>query len=363
MPSITDYFKPHILKAKKYRPTVFMLAEREPGFIRMMANESNYGPSPKVIEAIKEHLNELNRYPDPGYLELKEKIAQYANLKLENVLVGAGSFELIDMLYRGFIDPGDKVILPTPIYSPYLSRLEIAQGEPILIPMKEPDLDWDMDKIVESIDEKTKMAVFISPNNPTGKVVSKDMIKPVLDTGIITVVDEAYYEYCRKTMAKYINEYENLIVLRTFSKAFGLSGLRIGYMLADEKVVDYLEHLELTFHINRLAVIAAMAALDNLEYLNKVVDETVREREKIFKELSKMPALKPYPSNANFILVKIVSDKYSAQYIQEQLKAKKILVRNYSNVPGLKGDYLRITVGRPKENERFLEELRKILSE
>ena len=368
----SNFFKPYVKETKrymedevkKYGARILNMVWQSKDFIRLMGNENQYGPSPKVVEAIKNAAQWVNRYPSPIYVDLIEKIAEYASVKPENILLGAGSLEIMDAIFRAFLDPGDNVILSAPTYKPYVLRIKICGGVPRLIPMRknENGFSRDMRKILQALDSQTKAIVFLNPNNPTGIPLTEEELEKVLDKPVLIVIDEAYYEFCGKTFVPFVEENENAIVIRTLSKAFALAGLRLGYAIANPSLVDYVSRVQLPFRVTELTAHAALAALNDMEYAEKTIKKITEERERLFSELSKIEGLKPYPSAANFILVKITHKKYSAEKISSLLLGKRIIVRGFTGAPGLgDGGYIRISVGTREQNDKLISALKSIL--
>jgi len=349
---------------EKYGARILNMVWQSKDFIRLMGNENQYGPSPKVVESIMTVVQRINRYPSPTYADLVEKIAEYASIKPENVLLGAGSLEIMDAVFRAFLDPGDNVILSAPTYKPYILRIKICGGSPKLIPMKKEENHFgrSIEKMLQAVDSRTKAIVFLNPNNPTGIPLTEEEIEKFLDKPILVVIDEAYYEFCKKTFVPFVEENENIVVIRTLSKAFALAGLRLGHAIASPSLVDYVSRVQLPFRVTELTANAALAALNDVEYARETIKKIVDGRERLFMELSKIEGLKPYPSAANFILVKVTHEKYSAGKISSLLLGKRIIVRDFTGAPGLEdGGYIRISVGTREQNDKLISALKSIL--
>lgn len=366
------FFKPYVKETKrymedeikKYGARILNMAWQSKDFIRLMGNENPYGPSPKVIEAIRSSAQQVGRYPSPTYTDLVEKLAEYASVKPENVLLGAGSLEIMDAIFRAFLNPGDNVVLSAPTYKPYILRIKVCGGTPRLIPMKRNGDGFlrDMEEILRTVDSQTKAIVFFNPNNPTGIPLTEEELKKVLDEPVLIVIDEAYYEFSGKTFVPLVEENENIIVIRTLSKAFSLAGLRLGYAIANPSLVDYISRVQLPFRVTEVTMHAALAALNDMEYAKETIRKIIEERERLFNELSKIEGLKPYPSAANFILVKVTHEKLSAEKISSLLLGKRIIVRGFTGTPGLEdGGYIRISIGTPEQDDNLLSALKSIL--
>ncbi|WXG39940.1 MAG: histidinol-phosphate transaminase [Candidatus Freyarchaeum deiterrae] len=369
MKDITKFVKPHVLDVKSdYEILTQFLSSKiisdimtSEETIRMVANENPYGPSPKVLEAVKDSLHLVNRYPDPTYYALSTKISEYVGLKQENIIVGQGSLGIIPLIYNAFVDPDDEVILPQPTFEQYEQILNINGGKPVFIQLHKPDFILEPERITERVSPKTKLIIIVNPNNPIGNLTPEESIKRILDEDAIVVIDEAYFEYCKKTVAPLIPKYENLIVLRTFSKAFGLAGLRIGYGLANPEIIRQLHKLQLYFTVNTISMQAAITALENIDYAEKVVSETIKEREYLIEEISKINGLKPYSSEANFILIEITKENMDAGKIIAKLLESKILVRNCGDQRGLNEKFFRVSTSTPENNKKFIRTLKTIM--
>lgn len=296
-----------------------------------------------------------NRYPDPLQWELKKRIADIKKVDAENILLGNGSDECIDLLIRAFCEPGkDNIIICPPTYGMYEVYAHIND-----VPLKEVPLmvnyQLNIEGLEAAIDKETKLIFLCSPNNPTGNSLEREDIEIVLNnfSGIV-VVDEAYINFSRhRSFLAELKEYPNLVVMQTFSKAWGLAALRLGMSFASKDIIGILNKIKPPYNINQATQELALKALDNLDDVNNMIRETVQEREVLVKEMMQFPFVqKIYPSDANFILVKMEN----ATAIYEFLKAKGIIVRNRSQVI-LCEDSLRITVGTPQQDQQLIQAL------
>jgi histidinol-phosphate aminotransferase len=315
------------------------------------ANENSYG-SPLT--------KWYNRYPDPLQWELKKKIAAIKNVAAENMLLGNGSDECIDLLIRAFCEPQkDNIIICPPTYGMYEVYGNINDVEIREVPLS-PDFQLNLEGIEAAIDENTKLVFICSPNNPTGNSIDREDIEIVLNNfeGIV-VIDEAYINYSRhRSFVAELKEYPNLVVMQTFSKAWGLAALRLGINFASEAIINILNKIKPPYNINQATQELALKALDNLEDVNTMIRETIKEREVLVKELVQLPMVnKVYPSDANFVLAKMDQ----ATQVYNYLKEKGIIVRNRSNVM-LCEDCLRITVGTPEQDKQLLNTLKEYKS-
>lgn len=296
-----------------------------------------------------------NRYPDPLQWDVKKKISSIKNVPAENMLLGNGSDECIDLLIRAFCNPKeDEIIICPPTYGMYDVYANIND-----VPVKEvallPDFQLNLDGLEAAVSERTKLIFLCSPNNPTGNSLEREDIEIVLNNfqGLV-VVDEAYINYSRhRSFLTELKDYPNLVVMQTFSKAWGLAALRLGITFASKEIIDILNKIKPPYNINQSTQELVLKALDNLEDVNAMIRETVKERERLMKGLATLPIVqKIYPSDANFILVR-VSDANGAY---DYLKERGIIVRNRSNVLLCEG-CLRITVGTERENDELIKSL------
>ncbi|MBL7724646.1 MAG: histidinol-phosphate transaminase [Chitinophagaceae bacterium] len=311
------------------------------------ANENSFGsPLPQ----------NYNRYPDPLQLSLKEKISNIKGIPVQNIFLGNGSDEAIDLMFRIFCEPGkDNIIIFPPTYGMYEVCAEVNNVEVKKVPLTS-GFQLDLDAIEASVDENTKLIFVCSPNNPTGNSINRGDIEVLLNSfdGIL-VIDEAYINYARqKTFIPELTEYPNLVILQTLSKAWGLAGLRLGMAFAGQPVINYMNKVKYPYNINTATQQLALEALGNISSVNNWTKTTVDQKEFLQAELFKLPITQTiYPSDANFILVQLTG----AKKIYEYLSAKGIIVRDRSKVI-LCDDCLRITIGTPEENKQLIEALK-----
>ncbi len=312
------------------------------------ANENSYG-SP---------LNSnYNRYPDPLQLELKEKISKIKGLPVENIFLGNGSDEAIDILFRAFCRPAiDNVIICPPTYGMYEVSANINDVEIRKTNLLPETFQLDTENILKNINQNTKLFFVCCPNNPTGNGVKQADIKKVLDNfnGIV-VVDEAYINFANyRSLIHELLNYPNLVILQTLSKAWGLAGLRVGMAFASQQIIDVFNKVKPPYNINAVSQQIALEALENVEQINSWIKTIVAQREIISKELASFSFVKKvYPSNANFILVKV----NGAQILYTYLVEKQIIVRDRSKLV-LCESCLRITIGTEEENKKLITSLK-----
>ena len=315
------------------------------------ANENAYGsPLPNSGTL-------YNRYPDPLQLEVKERISKIKGLPVENIFLGNGSDEAIDILFRAFCNPGeDNAIICPPTYGMYEVSANINDVAIIKVPLTPETFQLDTEKILQAITAQTKLIFICCPNNPTGNGVKWDSIKIILEkfNGIV-LVDEAYINFASyQSLIPKLLQYPNLVIIQTLSKAWGMAGLRIGMAFASQSIIDVFNKIKPPYNINAASQNLALQALNNVEQINAWIKEIVSERNRLSEELANLPfVLKIYPSEANFILMKTTDPKRIYKYLTDH----KIIIRDRSSVQLCEGA-LRITVGTKEENKQLIEKLK-----
>lgn len=348
-----DYIRPELTGFAGYAacksPDAF------PGqVVKLDANENNYGASPRVWEALA-GFNGYHIYPDAAQCELRRELAGYTGIPAENIVAGSGSDQLIDLLIRLFCSPGDEIINLPPTFAMFSFYAGLQSARVVGVPRGE-DFQIDVAGIKKAVTAKTKLIFVANPNNPTGTLAADEDIREILALGVPTVVDEAYYEFTGKTFASQVDKIPNLIVLRTFSKWAGLAGLRVGYGLFPTRVAEILHAVRDPYNVNAAAMVAARASLKDTALLRERVGLIVAERERLYGELMGLNWLKPYPSQANFILCRLLRGKATA--LQATLETQGILTRCF-NAPGIE-NCIRFSVGKPEEDDILLKELKKL---
>ncbi len=300
----------------------------------------------------------LHRYPTPYQDEVRERIADFRSIQIENIFVGVGSDESIDLLMRIFCRPGkDHILIAPPTYGMYKVSAQIhdiAVDEVMLT----SQYQLQPDKMLEQVRSTTKLLFLCSPNNPTGNDLRLEDIKYLIEQfeGIV-VLDEAYIDFSeRNSLAPLVREYPNLVILQTFSKAFGLAGIRLGMALASEEIIQFMAKVKAPYNLNKLTARCALEAFDNLNHVNENIEAIRKERGRLRGELDKIEAVnRVMPSDANFLLFKI----NHAYEMYRQLAEEGIIVRYRGNEP-LCRNSLRVTVGTPEENDHFIDTLKRI---
>ncbi len=321
--------------------------------IKLDANENPYGPAPSIYHALADE-KDYHIYPDPDSTTLRQALSRYTGIDATHIIAGQGADELIDLIVRLFVSPGDAVINCPPTFGMYRFDTELNGGKVIDVERK-ADFSLDTESIVEiAADSKNTKILFItSPNNPDGSVLSDACLQQLLQLSLIVVLDEAYIEFAGGSRADWVLEHENLIVLRTFSKWAGLAGLRVGYGIFPEWIISHLLKIKQPYNVNVAGSAAAVASLSDLGYLQENIRKIVEERERLYSTLRNFDFLEPYPSEANFILSRVVGR--DAAGLKAALAERGILIR-YFNTPRLQ-DHVRISVGKPSQTSVLLDAL------
>jgi histidinol-phosphate aminotransferase len=352
--------RPELVTLKSYAPiepteVLSQRAELPAGkIIKLDGNENPYGCSPKVYQALATYPYYHN-YPDPEQRELRKALEEHTGLGRQHIICGMGSDELIDLVLRLFLRPGDEVINCPPTFGMYPFSTDVCGGKVVNVPRTQ-DFALDMAGTKKALTKRTKVIFIASPNNPTGNTAPEKEIVELVGTGRIIVVDEAYVEFGNVTVANLVPAYPNLIVLRTFSKWAGLAGLRIGYGFFPVEIANYLMKIKQPYNANAAAQAAVLASLADIEYLRLNVMKVVMERGRLSGKLKGLGWLRPYPSQANFILCSLPEGE--AKEIWQQLRKKGIFVR-YFEAPQL-DNCLRITVGRSEDTDALVNALKEV---
>ena len=318
--------------------------------IKLNANENPFG---KTLGLTK-NLSKINilEYPDPNQKNLRNTLSKYTGAKFEELVASSGSDELIDILIRLFLDPSDKLIDAQPTFGMYEFFAKIQGANVISVP-RNKDFSINISSISKLIDAKTKLIFIASPNNPTGNIIKRDELISLLNQKIIVVVDETYFEFCGESYMDLINKFDNLIIIRSFSKWAGLAGLRIGYAISNPELIKRIIQIKQPYNINSAAEFVAINAIKNKEILFKKVEILMEQKDMIYSFLKKKNGIEVYKSNANFVLCDL--GKLNANEIFNGLASKGIFVRKFSNQ--FIDNSLRISAGTPDQTRKLLQEL------
>lgn len=337
---------------KEYDPPL----EKRKGKLRLDFNENTLGCSPKVIKALREiNSEEISAYPEYG--KFIKNLTSYLNLSEREILLTNGADEAIQVVMSTYLDKGEEVIIPAPTFAMFQVYASLS-GAKITSVLYNGDLSFPTKEVLKRITTNTRIILLANPNNPTGTVIREEDLIKILEKAqnSLVLIDEAYWQYYGKSAKELISKYDNLVIIQTFSKAFGLAGLRLGYVISNEAVIKNLKKAISPYSVNSLAIIAGSAALEDLNFVDNCVKE-VKERKIILKRELKKLGIKTYPSKANFLLA-----NFGKQYkkVYEELKARGILVRDRSSYPLLK-NCLRITLGTKEQTKKVVTAIKDIL--
>lgn len=360
--NILDFVQPHWRNLDPYEAAEppEALAERggvtEAEVVKLNANENPYGPSPKALEALN-HSARAHIYPDAGQVAMRRALAGYTGAKPEQIVVGNGSDEIIDLVFRATLEPGDVVVNAPPTFGMYDITAHICGGVIVEVERDE-HFDVDVEGVLAAA-ERAKLIVLASPNNPSGNSTSLADVERLLSADCLVVVDEAYAEFAGRSVIPLVGRYPNLVVLRTMSKWAGLAGLRAGYGVMNEEFADVLMRGKPPYNVSQVAEAALLASLEDAQILDERARLIVHERERMDAILAELPGVEPLPSDANFILCRLPEGRGKAIY--DALADRGVSVRYYSR--GKLADYLRVSAGTPEQTGRFIEALRAALQQ
>jgi len=357
-----------------YRKTILDIAPYQPGkpiselrrekgltdIIKLASNENPLGPSPKAMAALQQYLTSLHIYPDGNAFELRRALAQRLGVDAGEIIFGNGSDEVIKMLGLTFLEPGDEVLICEPTFSEYAYAAHLMGAKLRSLPLKEHA--FDLEAMLAAVNPKTKMVFICNPNNPTGAYVNKAAVDSFLariPEHVLVVFDEAYYEYVRAAdypdTIGYVREGRNVVVLRTFSKIYGLAGLRIGYGVAPGQLAQLIQRVREPFNVNAAAQVAALAALEDEEHVIKSRELNEAGKNWLYQELAKL-GLDYVPSQTNFVFIHL---KHDSQVVYQRLLDRGVIARS-GGVFGCP-NWLRVTVGTQEENQRFIQALSEVM--
>ena len=328
---------------------------KKESILRFDTNTSPFVPEELLDDLVRViHELPLNQYPDASYAALRQQVSRYSNLKPEQVIITNGADEGLDIIWKAYLDPKSHAIISSPTYSLYQDVIKIYGGQYQNVP-RVKEFEDNVDGILRNVTAATKIIFLCSPNNPTGNTTRRDTIEHLLSKADATIViDEAYYEFSGTTVADLTHKFDNIIVVRTLSKAFSLAGARVGYILASKKTARDLNKVRPPNSVGVISLKLAEIAMNDTTKMNSLVRIMIKERERCFKEISSMRATKVYPSQTNFLLVKLL-DRDPSQ-VHRFLMSRGLVVRDVSSISGLRG-CLRIGMGTPEQNDILLKVL------
>ncbi|KAF8776649.1 hypothetical protein HU200_003373 [Digitaria exilis] len=363
-PASESFIRQHLRSLVPYQPILpfevlsARLGRRLEDIIKLDANESPYGPPPEVATALG-NLKFPNVYPDPESRHLRAALAEACQLESEYILVGSGANELIDLVMRCVLEPGDEIVVCPPAFTMYEFDASVNGALVIKVP-RLPDFSLDVSRIIEVVEQENPKCIFLtSPNNPDGSIINDEDLVKILDLPVLVVLDEAYIEFSNlQSRMSWVKIHDNLIVLRTFSKLAGLAGLRVGYGAFPLSIIEYVWRAKQPYNISVAAEVSACATLQNPAYLENVKNLVIQERGRLYNLLQGMPFLKPFPSHSNYILCEVTSGK-DAKKIKEDLARIGLMIR-HCDTKEMKG-YIRSSVGKPEHTDALIEGLKAVL--
>lgn len=355
-------FREEIKDLKPYKPgKPIDDVKREYGLdrvIKLASNENPLGCSKKVIEAVKKACENLSLYPDGNSTILKEALSKKLDISTDQILPSSGADEMIDLISRALIEKNDEVIMADITFPRYIATTKMMGGIPVTVPLK--DWTYDLNGILNKITDKTKLIWLCNPNNPTGTMVTKDEVLSFLDKipeNVVVVYDEAYREFVTrddypKNSIEFVEKYPNVIVMRTFSKVYGLAGIRVAYTISNKEIIENINKVRGPFNVNSLAQVAGVAALEDQDFLKKTFEVNLEGKNYLYKEFDKM-GLKYPPSETNHIFVDVEKD---ANEVFVEMQKRGVIIRPMG------GTFIRVSIGTMEENKIFIETLREVLN-
>jgi histidinol-phosphate aminotransferase len=349
--------KKSIMEMKEYvagksiQETARSYGLNEKDIIKLASNENCLGPSPLAVEAIKKAADGVHIYPSVDGVELREEIARRYGMPEKSVVVGAGMDGVMETLLRIFLDKGDESIIPLPTFSYYENVTRYNSAVPVYS-YRKPDFSIDVDDMIGKANEKTRFIFITSPNNPTGNITPVEDIKRIAESvKCLVFVDEAYIDFAGSSAIGLVKKYDNVIVGRTMSKAWGLAGLRIGFAFIPEWLFGEYMKVSTPFSLSNISIAAALGAFKDDEHYRRSIEIVRKGREYLLKALP----FKAYPSEANFLLMD--TKPLSSKHVVEECMKKGVILRDCSSFRGMGDKYVRITIGTQEQNERLVKAL------
>ncbi|MCS7057171.1 MAG: histidinol-phosphate transaminase [Thermoflexales bacterium] len=367
---IESLINPHLRAMQPYMPIVPFevlsrrLGRRPEDIVKLDANENPYGPSPRALEALA-RADCLHIYPDPDQTALREAIGDYIGVSPDHILCGAGADEVIDLIARALVRPGDAIVDLPPTFGMYRWVADVVNAAYIGVPRR-TDFSVDAQAVADAVsamrDRTPKLLFIADPNNPDGSTICDEQLRALLALPVVVVLDEAYVDFsARPSRVSWVPLHDNLIVLRTFSKLAGMAGLRVGYGVFPRAIIRHLWKIKQPYTPNVAGTIAAIASLNDRDYLSANVRRLTEERQRLRLALARFGWLHIFPSEANFVLCRVAEDaplcggepgRPAAQRLKQTLEQHGVLVR-YFDRDGLR-DCIRISVGRPDQTDRLI---------
>jgi len=336
----------------------------EDSILKLDANENVFIEPSWLRERINEAIQSscVARYPDNLYLDARNSLANYFNIKSEQILLGNGSDDILDVIVHAFLDNSSELITAEPTFSMYEFLTKIV-GAKHVSTLLDDNFDVNSEEVLASISDNTKVIILASPNNPTGNHLSPDKLRQIIEgTDRIVVIDEAYVDFADYNLLNWISNYENLIIMRTFSKSWGLAGLRVGYAVANKELITFLKNVQKPYSLNIIGQAIIPVIINSISYIDETIQKIKNERKWLTQAYQTVDNLKSYPSMTNFFLLRILKENITADKLIEQLIKHNIIIRDRSDQPLLQ-NCVRITIGTHEMNEYVITTLKKILGE
>ena len=329
--------------------------------IKLASNENPLGNSPAATKAVQNWALHMAIYPDGNSADLRAALSKKLGVAPDELLFGSGTDQILEIIAQTYINPGDNAIMGDPSFPRYKSVVKVMDGEVVKVPLT-GDYRLDLAEILRKIDSRTKIVWLCNPNNPTGTMITaqeqRDFIERVPED-VLIVLDEAYYEYALgedyPDSIKLLDEFQNLLILRTFSKAYGLAGLRVGYAISNRDIIEYLNRVRGPFNTNTAAQIAALAALKDQDFIDKSIKNNIKGKDFLYSSFEEM-GLEYIPTHANFLMVRV---NLPSAFVFGELLKKGVIIRS-GDIYGM-DDWIRVTIGTEEENELFIKALKEVI--
>ena len=335
----------------------------EESIIKLGSNENPWGPSPKAKQAIIDSIDEINRYPESNHEYIKEQIAKYANVTKDQVIIGGdGADELFEVLAKTVIDEGDEFIVHQPTYTYYEYTFKQSNAKAVYATWNIEENKLDVDSVLNNITDKTKVIFLCTPNNPTGGLIpQEDIVRIIEATDALVVIDEAYWEFSEVNNVDLLKKYNNIFIIRTFSKVMGLAGLRIGYGLSNPDFIEKMSRIKPVFSVTVPSQKAVIATLNDEEFIKESTEKAIAEREYLYESVNSIDNIHIYKSKSNYLLMDVRKTGYRAAELTSKLMSRGVIVRDCTSFVGLDEYYIRISVETHPKNEKFIEILKEIV--
>jgi histidinol-phosphate aminotransferase len=361
---IKDMVQKEVRDLSCYEVKTILGQKNQEKIVKMDLNENFAMPTETIQELLLDACRSIDvrAYPPPRGSLAAKAISSFLGFSESEVSVANGADEIMDLLMKVFVRKGSKVVVVEPSFPMYTFFAQLYGGSTVPVLLR-PDFSLDVDAIFNRADKDTRLLFVCSPNNPTGNQFREADIKRLLQEfrGVV-VVDEAYVDFAQGSVINWVKEYDNLAVLRSFSKAFGLAGLRLGYLVSNASIVEYVQRVVGPFNVNSVTQQAVALALERWSYFERQIKLVVNEREWLMKKLRQIDGVKPYPSDANFILFKVAKDGLTSATVVERMENRNVLVKDRGHLPLLE-NCIRVTVGTRNMNQAFLSALKDSLEE